>query len=310
MLDLVKSEPAYLGAALQTVTPVLLDLNLPPVDTLKALITHHPFEGQTMRQWATQLARDDLKRIAQEIKIGIVQGEPTPEIARRVVGSVNQRGKDGVTEITRRAATSITRTAVNSYSNAAKREFFKANADVFEMEIYVATLDSRTTPVCRANDGKQFPIGKGPIPPLHWNCRSFRVAQIHGEAIGSRPAKAVTNAQLLREYAAKAGIKPVGNRASLPRGHKGAFDTFSRGRIRELTGVIDAKITYQVWLERQPSSFVVDVLGPTRAKLFRDGNLKLDRFVNRRGDELTLSQLARRDKAAFVAAGLDPQDFM
>lgn len=309
MLALVQAEPVYLATALQTVVPVLLDLNLPPVDTLKALVAHHPFEGQTLKEWANQIARQDLQRIEQQIKIGIVQGETSQQIAARVVGTVQQRGKDGVTAITRRQAQAITRTAVNSFSNAAKREFFKENADIFDMEVYVATLDSRTTPVCRANDGKRFPVGKGPIPPLHWNCRSFRVAEIDGQVIGQRPAKAVTQRQLLREYADKAGIKPVTKRAALPHGHKGAFDTFSRGRIRELTGTIDAKISYQQWLERQPASFVVDILGPTRAALFRKGDLKLDRFVNRQGDELTLSQLARKEREAFVAAGLDPDDF-
>jgi len=310
MLALVQAEPALLATALQTVAPVLLDTVLPNVDTLKALVTHHPFEGRTLKDWSNQIARADLQRIEQAIRIGVVQGEPTREIARRVVGSVNQRGKDGVTQITRRQAQAIARTAVNSYSNAAKREFYKANADVFDREVYVATLDSRTTPVCRANDGKRFPVGKGPIPPLHWNCRSLRVAELDGEVIGKRPAKAVTEKGLLRDYAKKAGIKPVGNRASLPRGHKGSFDQFSRGEIRKRTGVIDAKISYQDWLTRQPTSFQIDILGPTRAKLFRDGNLKLDRFVNRRGDELTLSQLARRDRDAFIAAGLDPDNFL
>lgn len=310
MLALVQAEPAYLATALQTVSPVLLDTLLPPVDTLKALVAHHPFEGQTLKQWANSISVADIKRISQQIKMGIVQGETPAQIARRVVGTVSQRGRDGVTQITRRQANAITRTAVNSFSNAAKREFFKANADIFDEEIYVATLDSRTTPVCRANDGKKFPIGKGPIPPLHWNCRSFRVANIDGEAIGTRPQKSVTEKQLLREYSKNNGIKAVGSRAALPHGHKGAFDAFSRVRIRELTGVIDAKISYQLWLERQPASFVIDVLGPTRAKLFRQGNLKLDRFVNRAGDELNLSQLAQRDSAAFVAAGLDPSDFL
>lgn len=310
MLALVQAEPAYLATAVATVSPVVLDTVVPAVDTLRSLVTNHPFEGQTLREWSNQIARQDLARIEQQIRIGVVQGEPTEEIARRVVGSVSQRGKDGVTEITRRQATAITRTAVNSYANAAKRLFFQDNKDIFDEEVYVATLDSRTTPVCRSLDGKRFPVGEGPIPPLHWNCRSLRVASLDGEVLGSRPAKPVTTKGLLREYADNNGISRVGNRASLPHGHKGAFDAFARQQIRARTGIIDARITYQQWLERQPASFVVDLMGPTRAKLFRDGDLKLDRFVNRRGDELTLAQMARRDRDAFVAAGLDPDDFL
>lgn len=309
MLELVREEPQFLATAMQTVAPVKLIAALPAVDSLRALIAHHPFEGRVLRDWSRQVARADLRRIEQGIRIGIVQGETPQQIARRVVGTVQQRGKDGLTEISRRNATAITRTAVNSFSNAAKRLFYQANSDLFSEEIYVATLDSRTTPVCRSLDGKTFPIGKGPIPPLHWNCRSLRVASFDGEAFGLRPAKPVTQQQLLREYSKRHSLGRITSRDALPRGHKGAFYTFSRGRIRELTGQVDARVTYQEWLGRQSRDFQDDVLGPTRGRLFRRGGLTLDKFVNRQGDEITLAQLARRDAAAFRAAGLDPDDF-
>jgi hypothetical protein len=35
---------------------------------------------------------------------------------------------------------------------------------------FLATLDSKTTVQCAANDGKTFPVGEGPMPPLHANC--------------------------------------------------------------------------------------------------------------------------------------------
>lgn len=309
MIDLVKAEPSFLSNSLKTVTPVVLETTLPPVDQLRALVTHHPFEGQTLRQWTKKIERDDIRRIEQQVRIGVVQGDTPAQIARRVVGTAALRGRDGVTEITRRNAQAITRTAVNSFSNAAKRLFYNANSDIFDEEVYVATLDSRTTPICRSLDGKRFPVGEGPIPPLHWNCRSLRVAVIDGEIIGQRPAKASTERMLVSEYATKNSLGRITRRDALPRGHKGNYDTFARGRIRELTGQVDAKVTYQQWLTRQSTEFQVDVLGPTRAKLFRDGNLTLDKFVNRKGDELNLSELARKEKSAFRAAGLDPDDF-
>jgi hypothetical protein len=55
--------------------------------------------------------------------------------------------------------------------------------------------------------------------------------------------------------------------------------------------------------------FQNDTLGITKAKLFREGGLNLDKFVNRNGDELTLAQLAEREAAAFRAAGLDPDKY-
>ncbi|AAT69538.1 minor head protein-like [Alphaproteobacteria phage PhiJL001] len=309
MLSVAREEPKFLSQALRTVSPVQLDLTLPAADLLQSIVTTRPFEGQTMRQWASNIRNSDLRRIERAIRIGVTQGEPTNAIARRVIGTVRQRGRDGVTQITRRNAEAITRTAINGIANQAKREFYKANATLFEEEIYVATLDSRTTPICRSLDGQRFAIGEGPIPPLHFNCRSLRVAAIDGDAIGSRPQRQFTQRQLLREYARSRGIKAPTRRADLPRGHKGEFDSFARTRIRQLTGTVDAKVSYQDWLTRQSTEFQDDVLGKTRARLFRKGGLRLDRFVNRQGDEIPLADLARRETSAFRAAGLDPEDF-
>jgi len=35
---------------------------------------------------------------------------------------------------------------------------------------YLATLDSRTSAICRSLDGKEFKYGDGPLPPVHFNC--------------------------------------------------------------------------------------------------------------------------------------------
>lgn len=308
--DLATNEPVLMAAITKTVAPVVLDLALPSVRTLKAIATATPFEGRTLKEWASSIAADDLRRIENSIRIGMVQGESSAAIARRVTGTAALRGVDGVTQITRRSAEAITRTAVNHIANQARREFLNANADIFDEEQYVATLDSRTTPVCRSNDGKRFEVGKGPIPPLHFNCRSLRVPVIDGDALGMRPAKPVTEKQLLREFADKNGFPAPGKRADLPHGTKTQYDQFARARIREMTGRVPAKTTYQTWLTKQSASFQDDVLGKTRGQLFRKGGLTLDRFVNRAGDEIPLNQLARSHADAFRAAGLDPEDFL
>jgi SPP1 gp7 family putative phage head morphogenesis protein len=308
--DLATNEPILMAGVVKTVAPVVLDTVLPTPGLLKAIATSSPFEGRTLKEWASSIADEDLRRIQNAVRVGMVQGESSQQIARRVVGSAALKGVDGVTQITRRNAEAITRTAVNHIANEARSEFINANADLIDQEQYVATLDARTTPVCRSNDGKLFPIGKGPRPPLHFNCRSLRVPVIGGEALGSRPAKPVTERQLLREFSAKNGFPAPTKRANLPHGTKTAYDQFARMRIRELTGRVPGKTTYQQWLTKQSASFQDDVLGATRGKLFRKGGLTLERFVNRAGDEIPLGQLARSHADAFRAAGLDPEDFL
>ena len=306
---LARAEPVTTADIIRTVSPVQVALALPPASDLSALVTRQPFEGKVLRDWATDIERADLDRIQSQIRIGLVAGESARVIARRVVGTVRNRGKDGVTQVTRRNAEAVTRTAVNHISNRARGAFFEANQAVFSEEQYVATLDSRTTPVCRSLDGTRYPVGKGRFPPQHVACRSIRVAVLGGEAIGHRPATPVTERMLVREYTGQNDIGRVATRADLPRGHKGKFDAFARKRKRELIGRVPAKTPYQDWLKRQSAAFQDEVLGKARGKLFRAGGLTLDTFVDRRGVVYTLSELTRRDAAAFRAAGLDLKSY-
>ena len=311
LIELAKLEPEFLAGALSTVSPVVMNSVLPSSTLLKSIVTTRPFLGKVLRQWSNKIAIDDITRINDQINIGLVQGESSKQIARRVVGTARLKGSDGVTEITRRNAAAITRTAVIAISNQAKREFYTANSDVLKNEQYVATLDGRTTPICRSLDGKIFKLGEGPIPPLHFNCRSLRIPVIDGTAIARRPMRRFTEKQLVREFSSKNGLTGrLTSRAKLPRGFKGKFDKFARTRMRELTGTTPGKVTYSEFLSRQTVQFQNDVLGITKATLFRKGGLPLDKFVNRQGKELTLNQLARTEKKAFIDAGLDPEDFL
>ena len=71
-----------------------------------------------------------------------------------------------------------------------------------------------------------------------------------------------------------------------------------------MDGQVPQDMTYQQWLKSKPAAFQDDVLGPTKGKLFRDGDLPLDRFVDRKGRELTLDELRKKDAEAFKRAGL------
>lgn len=307
---LATAEPSFLANQLDTTSPAVLDLALPAITQLKALVTAQPFEGATLKEWSSKLRSDDKVRIESQIRLGMMAGEDSATIARRIVGSARLLGADGVTEITRRNADAISRTAVNFISNQARRAFINSNKDLFSQEMYLATLDSRTTPLCRSLDGDLFEVGKGPIPPLHWNCRSTRVPVLDGKVIGQRPARAFTEQQMLREFAEKKGIKPVPkSRKDLPHGTKGEYDEFARAYMNAHTGQVPASMNYQDWLKTQSASFQDDILGKAKGKLFRDGGLDLKKFVNRNGDEITLADLAKKQAEAFRAAGFDPGDF-
>lgn len=304
------AEPQFMSALLSTVLPVQIETTMPPAGQLRAIVTSRPFEGRILKDWAEHVAVVDVERIQSQIQIGLVQGEDVPAITRRVVGTVRLRGTNGITELARRDAETITRTAVNHTANQARAAFFQANSDIVDEELFVATLDSRTTPVCRSYDGDRFPIGEGPMPPLHMRCRSLRTAILDPEPLGERPFNPTTERMLLREFARREGFKTPSDRDRLPYGTKGAFDEFARRRVREMIGRVPAKTSYLDFLRRQPAAFQDDVLGPTRGRLFRTGRIDLKGFVDRTGAEIPLSELAKMHAAAFRAAGLQPAEFL
>jgi len=309
MVQLSYQEPIQLDAIFKTVLPVTVETVMPSARFLRQIALSRPFEGRLLKEWADTMAADDIRRIHSSIQAGMVAGEDMATIARRVVGTGTLRGADGVTEITRRQIQTITRTAVQHIANGARDAWFADNADILTAEQFVATLDSRTTPICRSLDGKTFPVGKGPRPPLHFNCRSLRIAAIDGTLAGDRPAKPTTEKILVKEYADKNGLGNISSRDALPRGTKGDYDKWARGRVRQLVGPIPASTSYQTWLKGQSVAFQDEVMGVTKAKLFRDGGLELDKFVHRNGDELTLRELAQKHADAFRAAGLDPSKY-
>ena len=145
------------------VTPVGLSVTAPSLTRTCAAAFSQPFQTRLLRAWVADLAANERRQVAAAVRSGIVEGLTTPQIAREV------RNLMGTTT---RHATAIARTATNHVANAARKELGRANGDIIKGVRYVATLDSRTTPICRALDGKVFDIDKGPRPPQHINCRS------------------------------------------------------------------------------------------------------------------------------------------
>ena len=77
-------------------------------------------------------------------------------------------------------------------------------------------------------------------------------------------------------------------------------------RLDAIPGVTPFEMpSYQAWLKAQPADVQNDILGVAKARLFRDGGLTIDRFVDNKGRVLTLAELRKRDADAFTRAGVD-----
>ena len=201
------------------------------------------------------------------LRLGMVEGESVPEMVRRLIGTKANRYTDGIMESSRRAAEAIVRTTVIHTGNQATQQTYLNNADVLKGWIYVATLDSRTCPVCFSDSGKTFPLKSGPVPPRHINCRCFSAPQI----------------KTWKELGIDMEELPPSYRASK-------------------NGPVKSDISFDDWLRGQDTATQVELLGKTRAKLFADGGLKLDKLTDASGKLYTLDTLKQTQKAAFDKA--------
>lgn len=268
--NLTAHESQYQVNQLETAFDNRIDLIVPPPQTLLAAALAQPFQGRLLRDWVDGLSDATTQRLGDAMRIGVVEGEGIDQIVRRVKGTRALGYKDGILEISRRSAEALTRTSVNHVVNHARQQTFDANSGVIQGIQWVSTLDARTSSICQARDGKVFPLNSGPRPPAHINCRS-------------------STSPVLKSWAAM-GL----NMPELPASTRASMN----GQVAEIE-------TYQTWLSKQGAAFQDEVLGPTKGKLFRNGELPLDRFVDRVGNELTIDELRVKEPVAFKLAGIN-----
>lgn len=269
LVDLNDYELNYQHDLFGSVLPAKVSVATVSADQVLAGAMAQPFQGRILKEWADSLDAGRMQRISDAIRIGYVENETTDQIVQRIRGTRALRYTDGLLEIDRRHAEAVVRTAINHTATFARDSFYDANADLIKGLRWTATLDSRTSAICRSRDGKVYPMTSGPRPPAHWNCRSTMVPVLKS----------------WKELGFDAEELPAGTRASMD-------------------GQVPADMTYQQWLTKQSASRQDEILGVSKGKLFRDGGLTLDRFVDRKGHEFTLAELRERDSAAFAKAGI------
>lgn len=285
MRDLVRYEAGYQHKLFTSVIPkqVLATVDVATVgaEQVYAAAMARPFQGRLLSEWASSIEADRMVRIRDAIRMGYVQNEPITKIVQRLRGTRAKGYSDGIIEIDRRNAEAVVRTAVSHTAGFTRNRFMDKNKQLIKAEQWTSTLDSRTSPMCRIRDGKQYtpvnhlpighkiPWGAGP-GALHWCCRS-------------------TSVPILKSW------KELGGND---------IEEFNPVDRASMNGVVPAETTYSEWIRQQSAARQDEILGPTRGKLLRDGNLEFDRFYNDKGKFLTLQELRQRDVSMFAKAGL------
>jgi SPP1 gp7 family putative phage head morphogenesis protein len=236
--------------------------------------------GQVVSKAFRGIATSQAEQFSQVVRNGLLTGETTPSIAKRLIGSL-QFGEEAktvgqiaaaggqLTQVADSQIITLVRTSINQVANAASQQVYEGNQDITKKYRYIATLDTRTSAICRALDGKEFEYGKGPMPPQHFNCRSTTVPVIDYKALDIPPP-------------------PEGKRASMD-------------------GQVPGNITYGEWLKKKmPGETEADVIRRqqealgSKAPYFRRLANKYNptdamaKLVRDDGSELTLAQLRSR----------------
>jgi SPP1 gp7 family putative phage head morphogenesis protein len=227
--------------------------------------------GEVITKAFRGVAVDQAERFSQVVRQGLLTGETTPSIAKRLIGSL-QFGEEAktvrqlvaaggqATAVADNQIITLVRTSINQVANTASQQVYEANQDITKKYRYVATLDTRTSSICRALDGREFEYGKGPMPPQHFNCRSTTVPIIDPDILP--PSTTATRAS-------KDGQVPINQ-------------------------------SYGEWLAKQPRSVQAEALGPGKVAYFNKLADKygprnaIAKLVRDDGAEVTLEQLRKR----------------
>jgi SPP1 gp7 family putative phage head morphogenesis protein len=239
--------------------------------------------GTTVSKAFRGLAESSAERLDLAVRSGVFAGESLDQISRRLVGrlefadfgplSVKQLALAGgeLTKVANNQISTIVRTSVNQVTNQASQAVYAANKKVAPKYEYVATLDSRTSPICQRLDGQIFDYNKGPTPPQHFNCRSTTVPVVDFDGL----QKKYPNLE-----------KPPATK----------FDTRP-----SITGRVPQGTPYGNWLLQQDRKLQVKTLGnegkvnffKKLAKREGSGQAALRKMIRTDGSERSLKDLER-----------------
>ena len=235
-----------------------------------------PFQGTLLRDWPKNIAADRMVKIRNAIRTGYLEGKTTDQIIRGIRGSRATGYADGFLERPRKDLAAVVRTAVSHTAATARDEFVKANEEIIKADRWCSTLDNRTSEPCRIRDQLQYtavthkPIGhkvpwlQGP-GKIHWCCRS-------------------TSAPVTKSW------KELG----IP------IEEMTPAQRASMDGQVPGNTTYSEWLSRQSDARKIEVLGPARYQLLKEGKVKMEDFYSSTGEWMTLDQMRERDAAAFA----------
>lgn len=239
---------------------------------------HIPLAGGALvDELLSKIAETARQRVEYAIRDGMNTGISNHQIIKRLRGTKRLKYEDGLLNSSRTDIERTVRTIRSHVSNQAYLNSFK------ELDIqyirFISVLDGRTSKLCAVLDGSVWKINDPTkrIPPLHPNCRSTLVpVDKDGQLIGQRPY--VMDERKLKD---------------IPKHER-----------EQLTGQLDANITFKEFFNKTDDFFQKEWLGPKRYKLYKEGKFDFDKFFDPEGELYSLEQLRLLDEQTFKVLGI------
>jgi SPP1 gp7 family putative phage head morphogenesis protein len=265
-------------------------------DQLKTIAGKTLVTGKYPSEWWSQQSQQLQDAFAVQMRLGMMRGESVEQLVSRVRGTRAAHYTDGIMLVRKHHAVALVRTSVLTVANEAKLETFRKNQALIKGVQWLATLDARTTPICRALDGKQWafpeltPIGHDKVFPgaiAHWNCRSTQISVLRSWQELSGPKSKLKD---------KEG-KPadIGDTIAEKLREKGMpEEQIQKVKVNtraSMDGQVSAGLDFEDWLQGKTPVFQDELLGPARAKIWRDGKATISQMTDQNNRPLSLAEL-------------------
>jgi len=270
---------------------VSLGATLPSAAVLSSLAGRTLVEGQIVKDYWKQQSAEHTGKFMRQMRMGVAGGENLQSLIQRVRGTKANNFTDGIMNSTKRKAETLVRSSVAAVNNEALINTYQANEDLFNGYQWMATLDSRTSDICKARSGltwdKEFkPVGHAigwTPPPAHFNCRSTVIGILKPWSdLANKPLPAVGAETLKKEL----------EKSLLSRGLSQALISKAINKTQQsMDGYVAGNINFEDWLKSKSERFQKQILGEPKWELWKSGKIGFVDLVDQKSNPRSLAEL-------------------
>lgn len=172
---ITEEESRWVEKVLESSIPSEIGINIryPSISQIKTAINEMPFENRLLSELSKNWTDNKKTAFTNAVKYGFMTGQTVSQILDVLFGTSEFNFKNGLNHKSYNNLKIEVRTGLQHMAYMTRKEMYKANNDLIKGEQWVATLDTRTTPLCISLDGKvrMFDGSKNELgnynPPAH-----------------------------------------------------------------------------------------------------------------------------------------------